>query len=131
MMGFDANILVRYLVQDDPAHTAKVMTLVGHLVETGEPAFLNLVVLCETVWVLDRGYGYPRATIADVLEKLLLTQQFEFEDRDTCWKALGRFKSGTADFADYIIGEKNVSLGCEGTVTFDRGLVGEPRFEML
>ena len=64
MIGLDTNILVRYLVEDDAKQASKA----AHLIETrcteDSPGFINRVVLCELVWVLESAYGYPLATVA-------------------------------------------------------------------
>ncbi|MBI2071584.1 MAG: type II toxin-antitoxin system VapC family toxin [Gemmatimonadetes bacterium] len=131
MRGFDSNVLVRYLVKDDPGQAAIVDRLIAETVAHDAVVFLNTIVLCEAVWVLASGYDYSRHEIADAIEKLLLTQQFEFEERENVWRALKRFRDRKADFADYLIGEKNLSNGCDRTSTFDRALKDEDGFELL
>lgn len=131
MKGLDTNLLVRFLVQDDPDQSARVGELIDECVAAGEAVFLNGVVLCEAVWVLESGYGHGRDVLADVLEKILLTRQFEVEDRDGIWRALEAFRQGEAGFADYLIGERNRACGCDATATFDRALEGAPGFEVL
>ena len=131
MTGFDTNVLVRYLVRDDADQAAVVSRLITDAAESGAPVYLNKVVVCETVWVLESAYEYPKDVIADVLEKLLLTQQFEFEERDHTWRSLRRYRQGRADLADYLIGETNHAAGCDETVTFDRALRGEDGFTVL
>lgn len=93
--------------------------------------FLNGVVLCETVWVLERGYGIAKDVIADVLEKILVTRQFEVEDRDQVWRAQKAYEAGKADFADHLIGERKALAGCRATVTFDTALEETAGFELL
>ena len=131
MTGFDTNVLVRYLVRDDANQAAVVSRLVSEAAEGGVAVYLNKVVVCETVWVLESAYGYPKDAIAEVLEKLLLTQQFEFEERDLVWRSLRRYREGKADLADYLIGETNRAAGCDETATFDRALRGEGGFALL
>ena len=131
MRGFDTNVLVRYLVKDDPAQAVAVDRVIAEAVASDEAVYLNQIVLCEAVWVLGSGYGYERDTVAEAVEKLLLTQQFEVEGRESVWRALGRFRQGRADLADYLIGERNRAAGCGRTSTFDQGLEGEEGFELL
>lgn len=131
MIGFDTNLLVRLLVGDDPAQAAKVDALVHECLDADETILLNGIVLCETVWVLESAYGHSRNVVGEVLEKILLTRQLEVEDRDAVWRALGRFRKGRADFADYLLGERNSALGCRRTATFDRTLEGEEGFVLL
>lgn len=116
MKALDTNVLVRYLVQDNPAQSAKA----NEIVEREESLFLNCIVLCELVWVLESAYQYEREVIADVLEKILITKQFEIDGKEEAWMALSDYDSSRADFADCLIGRRNLSMGCETTVSFDK-----------
>lgn len=131
MKGLDTNVLVRFLVADDAEQGARATELLTEAAHAGETVFVAGIVLCEMVWVLDRGYGYAKNVIVDVLERILLTRHFEVEGRDGVWRALEAFRGGDADFADYLIGERNRASGCESTVTFDRALRGTAGFEVL
>lgn len=131
MIGLDTNVLVRFLVADDRDQAARATALLGHVQQAEESAYLTGIVLCELVWVLDRGYGYAKPVIGDTLERILLTSQFEVEDRDGVWRALEAYRGGRGDFADYLIGERNRAAGCSRTATFDRALDGASGFELL
>ncbi len=78
------------------------------------------MVLCELVWVLDRGCGYDRRTIAAVLRQLLSVKDVFVERSELAWQALHLYENGKADFADYLIGLSHRDLGAEVTCTFDR-----------
>jgi predicted nucleic-acid-binding protein len=95
------------------------------------PGFINRIVLCELVWVLESGYGYPKEAIARVLEKVLRTTQFQIEDLQAAWKAFRLYQKGKADFADCLLGTVNRAAGCERTVTFDRQTGEIEGFEVL
>ena len=86
---------------------------------------------CELVWVLGRSYGYSRAEVAKVIGQVLTTEQIVVEDADLAWLALSDFKASKADFADSLIGRKNLRLGCDATVTFDGRLKGLAGFVAL
>ena len=131
MKGLDTNILVRYLVKDDKRQAEKAAACIRKVTDSGEIFFINLVVFCELVWVLDSAYGYERMEIAGVLEKLLITQQFEIESRDIVRQAIHDYKTGGADFADYLIGRINIINNCDTTFTFDQSLKKSPLFSLL
>ncbi|MGH9340443.1 MAG: PIN domain-containing protein [Acidobacteriota bacterium] len=131
MIALDTNILIRYFVKDDPAQSKRAVQLIRRAVREGERLFLNHLVLCEMVWVLESGYDYGKEEIAGLIEKVLLTEHFETENRDSIWKALESYRKGKADFADYVIGQRNLNQGCNRTVTFDRALKDEVFFEIL
>lgn len=58
MTGLDTNVLVRYIVQDDPKQSKLATECIEQRCTSESPGFVNLVVLCELTWVLARGYGY-------------------------------------------------------------------------
>jgi len=119
MIGIDTNVLVRYLTRDDERQAS-----IAHRFLTGQcsverPAFINRIVQCEVAWVLERAYGYPRAQIAQAMEMVFRTRQFQIEDQAAALAALRIYRQGKADFADALIAAGNRSAGCETTVTFD------------
>lgn len=120
MIGLDTNVLVRYIVRDDPAQTASADRCIEHRCSREQPGYVSHLVLAELVWVLDRGYGYPRRMLADVLGTLLSSEEIRIQDAPLVRVALGEFSAGTADFADCLIGILHRRAECESTVTFDR-----------
>jgi predicted nucleic-acid-binding protein len=131
MIGLDTNVLVRYLVQDDPAQTRQANALIDRAAAHETPMFINHVVMCELAWVLSRGYGYAKSALAEVIEKILLGKQFEIEGKDLVWTALANFKASRADFSDCLIGVINDVAGCESTLTFDRSAASLRAFKQI
>ena len=121
MIGLDTNVLVRYLVEDDPEQTATAAKLIEKQCTADDPGFVNRVVLCELVWVLESAYAYPRATVAATLEILLRTAELKVDAADAAWPALTAYRGGGVDFSDAFVGRLNRNAGCDGTATFDKG----------
>lgn len=119
MIGVDTNVLVRYLLRDDPLQFEKARRLIGRSIGSGEPVLVSLLVLLETEWVLRSRYGLPKAQIVGALSALLETADVAFEDEPGVETALYTWKDGAADFADCLIGAHNTRLGCSSTATFD------------
>jgi len=131
MRGLDTNVLVRYLVADDPQQTALAVGLVEQSRRTGDHLYISALVLCETVWVLSRTYGQAKAEIIRALELILTTRQFQLENDILVRRSLDAFRAGRADFADHVIGEICFEAGCEDCITFDRGLRGAAGFTLV
>jgi predicted nucleic-acid-binding protein len=131
MIGLDTNVLVRHLVGDDAAQTARARALLAARCTADDPGFVNRIVLCELVWVLARAYGFGRTLIAEALERLLNAAELQFEERDTAVEALGLYRDGKADFADCFVGLLNRAAGCERTMTFDRDAGDLAEFEAV
>jgi len=104
----------------NPAQARKASALIDQAAAHDRAMFINHVVMCELAWVLGRRYGYAKADLAELIEKILHGRQFEIEKKDLAWAALADFKASRVDFADCLIGVTNVMAGCESTLTFDR-----------
>ena len=131
MIGLDTNVLVRYLVQDDPGQSRKAAQVIAKRCTRDDPGFVNRIVLCELVWVLESAYGYSKDTIVVVLEKLLRTSQLKIEDMQSAWIAFRMYQKGKADFADCLLGATNRIGGCNETVTFDQAASNLEDFQLL
>ncbi len=131
MIALDTNVLVRHLVQDDPGQSRKATQVITKRCTRDDPGFINRIVLCELVWVLETAYGYSKDTIVTVLEKLLRTSQLKIEDVQAAWTAFRMYQKGSVDFADCLLGTTNRLGGCDETVTFDRAASKLEGFHLL
>ena len=120
MIGFDTNILVRYIVRDDLKQARASTRLIEKQCTADDPGIISQVVLCELYWVLSRGYGYDRESIAGVLDGVLTSLELRVESAEVAWQALRYFERGKGDFADYLIAFANRANLAETTYTFDR-----------
>ena len=131
MIGLDTNLLVRYLVGDDPGQFDRARAEIEAAANREDPLMINAIVLCEVVWVLSSAYDYSRTEIADAIEQILSTAQFNIEWGDQARQALKDFKTTKAGFTDAFIGRINSSLGAAPTMTFDRELAPLSTFRVL
>ena len=60
MRAVDTNILVRYVVNDDPKQAVVVEKFWAECETNQEAIFIPVLVLCELVWVLGRLYAQTK-----------------------------------------------------------------------
>ncbi len=118
MIGLDTNIVVRYLVQDEPDQSATASTVIEALTEQ-DPGFLSLVTVVELYWVLRRAYKISTTRCAELVEGLLDARELRV-GQDSIVRAALTASRGGLDFADAVIAELGRVAGCEHTVTFDQ-----------
>ncbi len=94
MIAIDTNVVVRFLVQDDPRQGRRAESLVAR-----NRIAVPHTVLLETEWVLRRRYGFPREQIADALVGLLGIESVWCADGEAVARAIDAFVHG-CDFAD-------------------------------
>jgi predicted nucleic-acid-binding protein len=120
MIGIDTNVLVRYITADEPKQFGVAKNILESQCSKENPGVINLIVLCELVWVLRGAYKTDKKTILAVLRKLLGSAELSIETPELAWAALNDFEKGNADYSDYLIAHKNKELGSLHTVTFDK-----------
>jgi predicted nucleic-acid-binding protein len=119
VIGLDTNLLVRLVVEDDKVQSARVRALLeAHAHERGR-FYVNQIVLVEAFWVLRSVYRYRKPDLLRFLNKILGNAGLVIEADAQVETALFLYQHGSADFADCLIGAKNLAAGCETTITFD------------
>ena len=116
MKSADTNLIVRFLVRDEPAQVARAR---GY-VERG--IFVSDSVLMETEWVLRSGYSWPRDRITLALSSLIQIAGVRVASGSDLRWALDRYGAG-ADWADML--HLIASRGHDAFVTFDKSLPGD------
>ena len=120
MIGLDTNILVRYLVQDDPVQSAKATELIERRLTPDNPGFVSIVAMVETVWVLDRSYGFAAQEITAAIERMLQAETLVIDNEQEVFSAMTALQDGWGEFADAVIAALGRKAGCSCTFTFDR-----------
>jgi predicted nucleic-acid-binding protein len=120
MIGLDTNILVRYVMQDDPVQSATATAWIEERLSPENPGFISVVAIAETVWVLDRTYGVADQDIAAIIERLLQADVLLVENEQQVFTAMVALKKNQGSFADALVVALGIKAGCACTLTFDR-----------
>jgi predicted nucleic-acid-binding protein len=119
MMGLDTNVLLRYLVQDDPKQSPRATEIIERHLTEQEPGFVSLVTILEVVWVLKSLFKRTRQEIANDLEMLLAADTLEVQNEQEVYLAVVSLRNGIGTFEDALIGSLGTWRGCSATLTFD------------
>ena len=120
MIGLDTNVLLRYLVQDDPAQSPKATEVIEGRLTKEDPGFVSLVCILEIVWVLGSLYQRSRGEIADHVEMILAADTLEVQNEQEVYQAVIALRNGYGTFEDALIGALGAWLGCSTTLSFDQ-----------
>ena len=99
----DANILLRYLLNDDPEQSAKARALVQAAHRGQYSLDVAGVTIAEIFYGLRVKSTLNRPQIAEILLTVLRDEAFDLEDEDRIFDALQRVKAHNVDFADAYI----------------------------
>lgn len=132
MIALDTNVLVRLLVGDDAAQSARARELFDSNAGNDAALFVSDVVLAELAWVLRSRYALPAEPIAAAVRALLGNATLGWQSRDAVVQALQLYEQGgERDLADCLVVTLAAAHGCEATATFDRGMRALPGVRVM
>ncbi len=117
----DTNIIVRYLVADDPVLHEKAKEYFDKLKDGGVKALILESVIAECIYVLTKIYKVPRDRAAGSLIDILRYKGIANDDQQGLIRALYLFSEQSLDIVDCILCAKAVATG-DHLFTFDADL---------
>ncbi|KGD99824.1 type II toxin-antitoxin system VapC family toxin [Rhizobium sp. YS-1r] len=130
-IGIDTNVLLRIAIPDDARQVDAVSRLLDRL-DADDILFINVSVILEASWVLNRKYRYPRDRILDFIQAILERREFEVADYEAVGNAIHICRMSNVDFADALLSEMNRIDDCSKTFTFDKKAAARvPGMELL
>ena len=120
MKALDTNVLVRFLVKDDPAQAEMIYQKLKQAEIDGEVFFVPLLVVLEMIWVLDSVYKFPRQEVVDSLEALLRMPVLRWESQAVIQGLISSARDTRIDLPDLLIAQSAKHSGCELVLTFDQ-----------
>ena len=132
MTAADTNVIIRFLVRDDDKQAKLVYRRLKQAEADRTQVFISLVVVLETIWVLESAYDKSRAEILDAITNMRQMRVFSFEKDEVieCMVKDGR-RFNKADLSDILIAHSAQSCGCDKGDTFDKGAATLPFFSVL
>lgn len=130
-IAIDTNVLVRWLVRDDPAQFKAASRLMAAAEEGGVPVMLLFSVMLETEWVLRSRYRIDKGAIVRAFTQLLETDGLQHEDEAALEEALFRWKESEAGFTDCMLAAQAGLLRRQPLMTFDAAAAQLPGAQLL
>ena len=131
MIAVDTNVVVRFLVRDDEKQAEAARRRLRQAEVHRERLFVPLLVILETIWVLESAYDKSRSEILDAVQALRQMPVFDFEEDGAIERLLNDGPTYKADLADILIAHSAHGAGCESGITFDKDAAKLPFFSLL
>lgn len=117
----DANVIVRFLVQDDARQSPAATALLEAAERQECRLHLDGLAVAESVYVLIGHYRRNKKDVVDALLTLIQNAGVVTADDAVVTDALQRFAAVNVDFADAWLAARAAQLG-HGVASFDRDL---------
>lgn len=131
MIAVDTNVVIRFLVRDEERQAEAVRKRFKQAERNRERLFVPLLVILETIWVLESAYDKTRTEILDAIRDLRQMPIFEFEADDVVERFLNDGREYKADLADILIACSAQDSACTSGITFDKGAAKLSFFHLL
>ena len=131
MIAVDTNVIVRFLVRDDEKQAEVAYRRLKQAETNRERLFVPLLVILETIWVLESAYRKSRGEVLDALQDMRQMPVFEFEKDEVVERLLRDGRKYTADLADILIAHSAQLCGCDSGITFDKRAAKLSFFSLL
>lgn len=131
MIAVDTNILIRFLVRDDEKQAEAARRRLKLAEKNRERLLVPLLVVLETIWVLESAYDKTRSEILDSFRDMRQMPVFEFERDEVVERLLADGEEHKADLADILIAHSAEAFGCEKGITFDKAAAKLRFFHLL
>lgn len=131
MKALDTNVLVRFLVKDDEQQAQAVYRKFKQAEAKKDVFFIPVLVVLETVWVLESVYEVTRQEILDAIDQLLAMPILKFEVQSAVRSFVSSARESKTDLSDLLIAHCARTSGCECVITFDRRASNFALFELL
>ena len=131
MTAIDTNVLVRFLTRDDERQARSVYAVFKKAEAARVTFLIPLLVVLETIWVLESVYEKSREEILDSFDKLKSMPILEFEKVQVLQDFLAEGRGKNVDLSDLLIAFSARSCGCDDGITFDKKASKLPFFRLL
>lgn len=126
----DANVVLRFLRNDDPGQSPASAKLFASASAGKVHLSLSAVTVAEIFYVLSRAYRLPRADAAAKLIPLLQSAVLTVENRRRVIDTLKRVATANVDFGDAYLAATAAEQG-DPVASFDRDLQAFPDIKTI
>jgi len=111
----DANVVLRYLLADDPAQSPEAVDLIEQA--PADSLHLSILVLAEVTWTLRSHFAVPRREISSAIQRIVARPSISVDP--IALDAVARYARTTLDFVDCALAAASAAAAVP-LVTFDR-----------
>lgn len=117
--GIDTNVLLRLLINDNAAQHQAVLKF-GKGLGKDYSGFVPAICLVEMNWALRQQYGFTKQQSIEAIRRITRIRGLEVQSQDSVERALRGVESGDGEFADLLIVQLCLDVGCDQVVTLDK-----------
>lgn len=119
MAALDTNVLVRWIMDDEPVQCGQVAKLREQAQTRGEALWVSVTVLLELEWVLRSRYRVTKQGWLALMLDMVQMPELKFDSEPAIELALDTYELSSAEFADCLHNALAYTSGQAPLLTFD------------
>ena len=121
MKAIDTNILIRFLVNDDPDQLKRVTRLFMKTKARNEKLLVSSAIILELIWVLEANYKAKKHKVIVALDKIINLDFLFFPNRHSIEKLIDfSTQYPSLDLSDLFIALLAEEYGATSIISFDK-----------
>lgn len=96
----DTNVLMRHFTNDDPVRAPQALALIERIERGEERVVTSMMIVFETVFLLERRYKVPKATVRELVWDVLSMRGVQLTGKALCSQAFDLYVEKNVSFAD-------------------------------
>ncbi len=116
----DANIILRFLTNDEPKMAQDCQSLLQKAEENREQLYLPDIVLADIVWMLEKFYKLRKSEIRELILPVIGLRGMRCNSKTTIRRALHIYVERNIDWTDAFVAASMLSAGQEEIYSYDR-----------
>ncbi len=116
----DANIILRFLTNDEPSQAADCAELLQKVELNIEEVYIPDLVIADIVWTLEKYYQVDKGEIQELMGRILALRGLKSSSKNTVYRALEIYVDHNIDWTDAFISAQMLSAGQEEIYSYDR-----------
>lgn len=118
--AIDANIILRFLTNDDPDKAEACAALLEKVERNEQQVWLPDLVLADVIWTLERFYRQSKEKIADLLTPIVSLRGLHCSTKEAVFLALRLYVRHNIDWTDAFVAAQVMLRGAGTIYSYDR-----------
>ena len=131
MIFLDANIILRFILDDDPTLSPKAKSIFESISRSKSKIFISQMAAFEVTFTLERTYKLPKSDVRQEFLKIIKVENIILDKREILEKALFFYEDKNISFADAYQAALMFKKKVKKIYSFDRDFDRFPQIKRL
>ena len=116
----DANIILRFLTNDDPEKATACESLLSRVESGQEQVYLPDLIIADIIWTLEKYYRVEKRKIREMMIRILAPESLYCSSKSQVLSALAIYTSKKIDWTDAFVAAQMIASDLKEIYSYDQ-----------